>query len=95
MSHLLWDDEKLEGALRVGKEKAIKVLVIQSTDAKGLARIPMKTGEESQWMKLVRESVADGYYRGEVLEGLGHFPHVDGPESVAEVLRRWEKETLR
>ena len=79
MSHLLWDDEKLEGALRVVKEKAIEVLVIQSTDAKGLARIPMMTGDESRWMKLVKDGVADGCYRGEVLEGLGHFPHVDGP----------------
>ena len=95
MSHLLWDNENLEHALRVVNDKAIKVLVIQSTDAKGLARIPMKTGDESRWMKLVRDSVADGCYRGEVLEGLGHFPHIDGSERVAEVLRKWEEQTLR
>jgi len=88
-SHMKWDQQNMDTAIRgVGRAK-LPVLVVQSTDGSGLDRRGLIVGEENGWMGFVRERVANEQYESVVVEGCGHFPHVDRSEEMANIIREW------
>ena len=74
-----WDAGTLEAALA---EVRARVLAIQTTtrDPQTGKRAPMKVGEGSPYVDLLRSRLA--HCRVEVLPGLGHFPQLEAPERV-------------
>ena len=86
-----WDSKRMISALQqvneVCKEKhRPKVLVIQgSKSSKDGTREMLQHGDETDFMKLVREHVGDAY-DGLVLEESGHWPHVDHADEVAKAV---------
>ena len=74
-----WDAGSLEPALAAVRAP---VLVIQTTtrDAQTGKRAPMKPGQTSAWLDLLKARL--GNVRIEVLPNLGHFPQLEAPERV-------------
>ena len=74
-----WDAGSLEPALAA---VCAPVLVIQTTtrDAQTGKRAPMKPGQSSAWLDLLKTKL--GNVRIEVLPNLGHFPQLEAPERV-------------
>ena len=87
-SHIQWDGEMMDDTVDLAARECIPVLVLQATDAKGPARVPLSPGEETEWMGYLKRKLG-AQYTGVTLDGLGHFPHVDGPGRVAEATRMW------
>jgi len=75
-----WDAGTLEAALAAVRAP---VLVIQTTtrDAQSGKRGPMKAGQSSPYLDLLKRNLRD--VRIEVLPGLGHFPQLEAPERVS------------
>ena len=46
-------------------------------------------GEETAWMKFVRD-VLGALYTGLVVEGSGHWPHIDKIDEVAQAIKDFE-----
>jgi pimeloyl-ACP methyl ester carboxylesterase len=74
-----WDAGTLEPALAAVRAP---VLVIQTTtrDAQTGKRGPLKAGQSTPWLELLRARLKEP--RIEILPGLGHFPQLDTPERV-------------
>lgn len=73
-----WDAAHMESALAAVR---VPLLVIQTTTLNAdRRRVPLKLGETTPWLGLVRARVPGAQI--EVLPGLGHFPQIEAPESV-------------
>ena len=74
-----WDAGTFDAALAAVRAP---VLVIQTTtrDPQTGKRAPMKVGESSPYVDLLRSRLAN--CRVEVVPGLGHFPQLEAPERV-------------
>jgi pimeloyl-ACP methyl ester carboxylesterase len=74
-----WDAGTLETALAAVRAPA---LVIQTTtrDARTGKRAPLKGGQTTPWLDLLRAGIPG--CRLEILAGLGHFPQIEAPERV-------------
>ena len=74
-----WDAGTLEPALAAVRAP---VLVIQTTtrDAQTGKRGPMRAGQTSPYLELLKKQIRD--VRIEILPGLGHFPQLEAPERV-------------
>src|SRR5262245_46247876 len=74
-----WDAGTLEPALAAVR---VPVLVIQTTtrDAKTGKRGPLKAGQSTPWLELLKSKLRD--VRIEILPGLGHFPQLEAPDAV-------------
>jgi pimeloyl-ACP methyl ester carboxylesterase len=86
-----WDAGTLEPALAAARAP---VLVIQTTtrDPQTGKRGPMKAGQTSPWLDLLKERLND--VRIEVLPGLGHFPQLEAPERVNALLKKFVDEAV-
>ena len=63
----------------------VPLLVIQSTYLDPQRkRVPLKAGESSPWLDLVRRTVPGA--RIEIVPGVGHFPQLEAPEQVNQLL---------
>ena len=73
-----WDAERLDAALEAVRAP---LLVIQSTTIGAeRKRIPLRAGETTPWLDLVRSRVPTA--RIEVLPGVGHFAQIEAAERV-------------
>jgi len=88
-SHMKWDQDKMDSAVKAVRKSDVQVLVLQSTDGSGIERRGLRVGEENGWMKYVRERLSSDSYETVVVEGCGHFPHVDRTEEVAAAMKVW------
>ena len=89
--YIEWDRARMEGALEeLGRCDGLKVLVVQSTQGRGADRRALTRGQEGPWLPLVREKVGSERFRSAVLEGCGHWPHVDKVEEVARIIIDFE-----
>jgi pimeloyl-ACP methyl ester carboxylesterase len=78
-----WDAGKLLPALAAVQSP---MLAIQSTTmSQERKRSPMRAGETSPYLDLLRAHVRD--IRVEVLPGMGHFPQLEAPEKVNALLQ--------
>jgi pimeloyl-ACP methyl ester carboxylesterase len=87
-TYIQWDRERMEVVLDELGDKGhpVKVLAIQSTQGRGANRRPLKNGEEGPWVPFVREKVGSGRFQSVVLEGCGHWPHIDRVDEVAQII---------
>ena len=81
-----WDAGTLEPALAAVRAP---MLVIQTTtrDPQTGKRGPLKAGQTTPWLDLLRERIPGA--RIEVLPGLGHFPQLEAPERVNRLLAKF------
>ncbi|KAF2173145.1 hypothetical protein M409DRAFT_17091 [Zasmidium cellare ATCC 36951] len=87
-----YDRERMTETVELlGKEGEPPVLNIQSSDIGAEnQRIPMREGQVSRWMAFLGERVPRA--RQVVVEGSGHFPHVDRPEVIARLVTEFMRE---
>jgi pimeloyl-ACP methyl ester carboxylesterase len=77
-----WDAGSMDDALDAIR---VPLMVIQSTTLNAdRKRVPLKAGETTPWLDLVRRRVP--YARIEVIPGVSHFPQIDVPEQVNALL---------
>ena len=63
----------------------VPLLVIQSTTISAeRKRVPLKAGQTTPWLDLVRSRVPGA--RIEVIPDTGHFPQIEKPERVNELI---------
>lgn len=75
---LRWDAQCVDEALAAVRAP---LLVIQCTTISAeKKRVPLRAGETTPWLDLVRRGVPGA--RIEILPGLGHFPQIDAPDRV-------------
>jgi pimeloyl-ACP methyl ester carboxylesterase len=81
-----WDAAEGDAALRAVR---CPLMAIQSTtrDPVTLKRAPLKGGESSPWLDLVRKHVANA--RIEVLPGVGHFTQLEAPDAVNRLISQF------
>ncbi|KAK3072550.1 hypothetical protein LTR53_006604 [Teratosphaeriaceae sp. CCFEE 6253] len=83
-----YDHTRLDPALAAAGEAGVPLLNLQSTDIDGEnQRFPLKAGQMSPWMSLIQEKVP--HAEQVVVGDSAHFPHVDQPEKVADLARRF------
>jgi pimeloyl-ACP methyl ester carboxylesterase len=87
-TYIQWDRERMEVVLGELGDKGllVEVLVVQSTQGRGANRRPLKDGEEGPWVPFLREKVGSGRFQSVVLEGCGHWPHIDKVDEVAQII---------
>jgi pimeloyl-ACP methyl ester carboxylesterase len=87
-TYIEWDRENMEVALgEVGDaESSAKMLAIQSTQGRGASRRALKSGEEGPFLPFVKDKVGSEKLQSVVIEGCGHWPHVDKVEEVAQII---------
>jgi pimeloyl-ACP methyl ester carboxylesterase len=77
-----WDAENMERALAAVK---VPLLVIQSTYLNAeRTRVSLKDGETTPWLDMVRRQSPQALI--EIISGVGHFPQLEAPEQVNELL---------
>ena len=77
-----WDAARMDAALDAMR---VPLMVIQSTTLNlDRKRVPMKEGETTPWLDLVRKRVPTA--RIEVIAGVGHFPQIEVPGRVNALL---------
>jgi len=77
-----WDAENMERALAAVK---VPLLVIQSTYLNAeRKRVALKAGETTPWLDLVRRQAPQAQI--EIIPDIGHFPQLEVPERVNELL---------
>ena len=81
-----WDAGTLDAALAAVRAP---VLVIQTTtrDARSGKRGPLKAGQTTPWLDLLRTKIPA--CRIEILPGLGHFPQLEAPERVNRLIEEF------
>jgi pimeloyl-ACP methyl ester carboxylesterase len=81
-----WDAGTLEPALAAVRAP---VLVIQTTtrDAQTGKRGPMRAGQTSPYLELLKKKIRD--VRIEILPGLGHFPQLEAPQRVNRLIEEF------
>jgi pimeloyl-ACP methyl ester carboxylesterase len=81
---LKWEGRELAQTIAGIK---VPVLVLQSTAFTEVefGRRSLEPGMTTPWMEYVAERVPDTHLR--VIPGVGHFPHFEAPEAVAQALR--------
>ena len=93
--YIAWDGKRMEEALRTvdsRTDQKTRVLVVQGTEGHGAERKSLKKGEEGAWMQFVKAEVGDKY-TGLIVEGSGHWPHVDKAQEVADAIQTLGKGT--
>jgi pimeloyl-ACP methyl ester carboxylesterase len=77
-----WDRQNMERALSALR---LPTLVIQSSYLNTeRVRSPLKPGETTPWLDLVRARIPD--VRVEVITGVGHFPQIEAADAVNRVI---------
>ena len=77
-----WDAENMERALAAVK---VPMMVIQSTYLNAeRKRIALKDGDTTPWLDMVRRQSPQALI--EIIPGVGHFPQLEAPEQVNEIL---------
>ena len=78
-----WDAE-VEKALDAVR---VPVLAIQSTtrDPQTLLRAPLKRGDTSPWLDLLKNKISD--LKIEIVSGVGHFPQLEAANTVNRLIR--------
>jgi pimeloyl-ACP methyl ester carboxylesterase len=77
-----WDAGMLEAAIASVR---VPVLSIQTTTRNALGeRRPMQPGQSSPWLDLLKKMLPE--VSVEILPGLGHFPQLEAPERVNQLL---------
>lgn len=77
-----WDGERMPQALAAVR---VPLLVIQSTYLNAQRRrVAINPGETTPWLDLVRQRVPQA--RIEIVPGVGHFPQLEAPERVNNLL---------
>jgi len=78
-----WDAGEMDAALAAVRSP---LMAIQSTtrDAQ-LRRSPLKAGETSPWLELLRQKLPNP--RIEIVAGAGHFPQLEAAETVNRLIR--------
>lgn len=97
-AYISWDGERMEivmNMIREGQlvgEKTVSptVLVVQGTEGHGTGRHSLIKGEEGPWMNFVRDRIGN-QYNLLIVEGSGHWPHVDKVEEVAVAIREFAR----
>lgn len=83
-----WDHEHMDDTLDALGKSGIPLISVTSTDIdEDNNRIPMEPFEISKWMRLVKEKVPQA--RLAVVREVMHFPHVDAPDTIAKILKRF------
>jgi pimeloyl-ACP methyl ester carboxylesterase len=77
-----WDAAQMDAAFAAVRAP---LMVIQTTTRNAeLKRTPLKAGESSPWLDYVRSKVPSA--RIEILPGLGHFPQLEAPQRVNQLI---------
>jgi pimeloyl-ACP methyl ester carboxylesterase len=77
-----WDVDRARDTLAAVRAP---VLAIQSTTVNAeMKRLPLKAGDTTPWLDLVRDTVPGA--RIEVIADAGHFPQIDLPDDVNRLL---------
>ena len=77
-----WDAAEMDGAFAAVRRP---LMVIQTTTRNAeLKRTPLKAGESSPWLDYVKSKVPRA--RIEILPGLGHFPQLEAPGRVNQLI---------
>ena len=78
-----WDAGSMEAAVCAVR---VPVLAVQSTYVNTeRKRVPMRPGDTTPWLDLLKEHVKD--LRIEILDGVGHFSQLEAPERLNHLLR--------
>ena len=87
-TYIQWDRERMEVVLDqlANINPPVEVLAIQSTQGRGANRRPLKSGEEGPWLPFIREKVGSERLQIVVLEGCGHWPHIDKVDEVTLII---------
>ena len=93
-SFIRYDYERMDDVLEEVGKAGLPVLNLQATNVdEENQRIPLKPGEDSRWMRFVREKVPQ--VKMVVVGESMHFPHVDQPVEVTGRVREFLRELLR
>lgn len=85
-SFIKYDREKMDDALAAVGQAGVPLLSFQATAVdEHNQRTPLQPGRRSKWMDLIAEKVPQ--VKQVIVEGSGHFPHVDQPALVAREIR--------
>jgi pimeloyl-ACP methyl ester carboxylesterase len=77
-----WDAASMDAALDAIR---VPLMIVQSTTLNtDRKRVPLRAGETTPWLDLVRRRVPSA--RIEVIPGASHFPQIDVPERVNALL---------
>jgi pimeloyl-ACP methyl ester carboxylesterase len=73
-----WDAARIDAALAAARQP---MLVIQSSYLNSdRVRVPLKPGETTPWLELLRAKRPDA--RIEIVAGVGHFPQIEAAARV-------------
>lgn len=79
---VLWDVEQLDAALDAVRAP---LMAIQSTWITAeRQRLPLKEGESSPWLELLKSKIPDARIR--IIPGVGHFPQLEAPQRVNQLI---------
>lgn len=79
---VLWDVEQLDAALDAVRAP---LMAIQSTWITAeRQRLPLKEGESSPWLELLKSKIPDAGIR--IIPGVGHFPQLEAPQQVNQLI---------
>jgi pimeloyl-ACP methyl ester carboxylesterase len=78
-----WDAGEMDAALAAVRSR---LMAIQSTtrDAQ-LRRSPLKPGETSPWLDLLKKTISD--LKIDIVPGVGHFPQLEAAQTVNRLIR--------
>lgn len=80
-----WDAEKMEAALEAVKAPVLAVqCTYVNTERK---RVPIKAGETTPWLDLLRQKLKDVSI--ELLPGVGHFPQLEAADELNRLIARF------
>jgi len=81
-----WDAGEMDAALAAVR---VPLLAIQSTtrDPQTLRRMPLKPGDTTPWLDLVRQKKKDA--KIEIVAGVGHFTQLEAPQEVNRLVRNF------